>query len=244
MDKGSQPNMWGNYDVRKVDQEAFGRYECERRIREIREVIGSPDAEEQIILSRIGMREGLVDVLDLQLSLKFSRSFGGNYRHSKDVATAKLFDSHETVSGDNGGFAMEYHTSVVALDLFDENAENMKKVADVLLFRLSASMPGEPKPKTTAENMVWGSDCAFGALITDSGIKWFKLGVTGGEIVEGEVRREDITEESGEKVAMRIIRNQRPGNEIQFIDPHESSDLASELNEELDKFIASRRPSQ
>lgn len=241
MDKSRQPNMWSYHDIPSVDQEALERSELQSRIREIKDIVSNPDAEEKVYIDRLSDRDSFVDSLDLTLGLKTGYSLGGDYKKLEYVTTAKVFDPHEVISNDSNGLAMKYYTSVVAFDLFNEDTAGTTKAADVLLFRLSASMPGESKPETAVKDMVWGRGCAFGALITDSNIQWFRLGMKGDKIVKGEVRREDITEESGEKVAMRFVQNQKPRGEIQFIDPRDNAALVPELNEELDKFITSRQ---
>lgn len=242
MDKSRQPNMWSYHDIPSVDQEALERSERQSRIREIKDIVSNPDTEEKVDINKLDGRDSFVGCLDSKLVLKTRYSLGGDYKTFKYVTTAKVFDSHETTPNADKGFTMEYHTSVAAFDLFSKDTEYTTKAADLLLFRLSASMPGEPEPKIAVEDTAWGRDCAFGALITDGNIQWFRLGMTGDKIVEGEVRREDITEESGEKVAMRLVRNREPERKIEFIDSRDNAALTSELNEELDKFIASRQP--
>ncbi len=240
MDKSRQPNMWSYHDIPSVDQEAFGRSERQSRIREIKDIVSNPDAEAKVDIERLSGRGSFVDSLDSTLRLKTGYSLG-DFTKLKGVVTAKVFDPHETTSSYDNGLTMWYLTSVVAFDLFSKDTEDTTKAADLLLFRLLASIPGDPKPEIAVEDTAWGRDCVFGALITDSNIQWFRLGMTGGEIVEGEVRREDITEESGEKVAVRLVRNQKPERKIEFIDSRDNAALISELNEELDKFIASRQ---
>ncbi len=173
MDKSRQPNMWSYHDIPSVDQEALERSERQSRIREIKDIVSNPDAEEKVDIKRLGDRDSFMDSLDLTLSLKAECSLG-NFRKFNDVAATKVFDPHDIICSDDNGFTMEHYTSVVTFDLFRKNraANDTTKVADLLLFRLLASMPGEPEPKIAVEDMAWGRDCAFGALITDSNIQW------------------------------------------------------------------------
>ena len=256
MNKESQPEMWGHYDVSGVEKDAVRRDKLSSSIEAIQKIVDSPDAEEQV-KARLLLGKNIVNELDLAIRRTGNgSSLVGDLVFGKELITVKIFNPHETVSASEGESSlagMNYHTYVMAFDLFgsdaefrDENTEeDPPKTGSFLAFRLMASMPGEPCPGVTVRGLSWGGDCSFGALITDNSIQWFNLVVEGDETVESEVRRNDVTEESGEKVEMRFVRKQEPSKKLQFIDPNDEKKLGLllDLDKELDKFIASRRSS-
>lgn len=73
----------------------------------------------------------------------------------------------------------------------------------------------------------------------DNSITYFKFARAGGDVVRAEVRRKDPTEESGQSVEMQVVEPGKARRAIQKLSS--SSKEAIELDQEMEKFIASRR---
>lgn len=239
MDKGRQPTLWNNHNLDILANEAFRRGEEKRKIQVVSEILDQPDGYEesnintlinQDSLSRLG---GMLSVsLDLELSPKFIGS---------SPISAKLFKPHESVVDSSNIIPVEVGTSVVAFDVYEDVhiGKDGARAGSVLLFKLSANLIDEPAPDMTAKDLAWGENCSYGAFVDDSSITYFEFARAGGDVVRAEVRRKDSTEESGQSVEMQVVEPRGEWCEIQKISS--SSKEAIELDQEMEKFIASRR---
>lgn len=136
---------------------------------------------------------------------------------------------------------VEVGTSVVAFDVYKDVhiGKDGARAGSVLLFKLSANLIDEPAPDMTAKDLAWGENCSYGAFVDDSSITYFEFARAGGDVVRAEVRRKDPTEESGQSVEMQVVEPRGEWYKIQKISS--SSKEAIELDQEMEKFIASRR---
>lgn len=234
MDKGRQPTLWSNHNLNSLADEAFRRTEEKRRARAIGEILDQPDGYEDNEIDSIVRKDSLSD-LDRTLGLAFNIGLSPN--SFKYTTSAKLFNPHESVVDSSNAILVEVHTSVVAFDVYKD--VHFRRAGSVLLFKLSANLIDEPAPDMTAKDLAWGENCSYGAFVDDSSITYFEFARAGGDVVRAEVRRKDSTEESGQSVEMQVVEPRGEWCEIQKISS--SSKEAIELDQEMEKFIASRR---
>lgn len=239
MDKGRQPTLWNNHNLNSLADEAFRRTEEKRRARAIGEILDQPDGYEDNEIDSIVRKDSLSD-LDRMLGLAFdigiSPKFLSNY-----IISAKLFKPHESIVDSSNIIPVEVGTSVVAFDVYEDVhiGKDGARAGSVLLFKLSANLIDEPAPDMTAKDLAWGENCSYGAFVDDSSITYFEFARAGGDVVRAEVRRKDPTEESGQSVEMQVVEPRGEWYKIQKISS--SSKEAIELDQEMEKFIASRR---
>ena len=239
MDKGRQPTLWSNHNLNSLADEAFRRTEEKRRARAIGEILDQPDGYEDNEIDSIVRKDSLSD-LDRMLGLAFdigiSPKFLSNY-----IISAKLFKPHESIVDSSNIIPVEVGTSVVAFDVYEDVhiGKDGARAGSVLLFKLSANLIDEPAPDMTAKDLAWGENCSYGAFVDDSSITYFEFARAGGDVVRAEVRRKDPTEESGQSVEMQVVEPRGEWYKIQKISS--SSKEAIELDQEMEKFIASRR---
>lgn len=239
MDKGRQPTLWNNHNLDILANEAFRRTEEKRRARAIGEILDQPDGYEDNEIDSIVRKDSLSD-LDRMLGLAFdigiSPKFLSNY-----IISAKLFKPHESIVDSSNIIPVEVGTSVVAFDVYEDVhiGKDGARAGSVLLFKLSANLIDEPAPDMTAKDLAWGENCSYGAFVDDSSITYFEFARAGGDVVRAEVRRKDPTEESGQSVEMQVVEPRGEWYKIQKISS--SSKEAIELDQEMEKFIASRR---
>lgn len=239
MDKGRQPTLWNNHNLNSLADEAFRRTEEKRRARAIGEILDQPDGYEDNEIDSIVRKDSLSD-LDRMLGLAFdigiSPKFLSNY-----IISAKLFKPHESIVDSSNIIPVEVGTSVVAFDVYEDVhiGKDGARAGSVLLFKLSANLIDESAPDMTAKDLAWGENCSYGAFVDDSSITYFEFARAGGDVVRAEVRRKDPTEESGQSVEMQVVEPRGEWYKIQKISS--SSKEAIELDQEMEKFIASRR---
>lgn len=238
MDKGRQPTLWSNHNLNSLADEAFRRTEEKRRARAIGEILDQPDGHEDNEIDSIVRKDSLSD-LDRMLGLAFNIGLSPN--SFKYTTSAKLFNPHESVVDSSNAIPVEVHTSVVAFDVYEDVhiGKDGARAGSVLLFKLSANLIDEPAPDMTAKDLAWGENCSYGAFVDDSSITYFEFARAGGDVVRAEVRRKDPTEESGQSVEMQVVEPRGEWYRIQKISS--SSKEAIELDQEMEKFIASRR---
>ena len=239
MDKGRQPTLWNNHNLDSLADEAFRRSEEKRKIQVISEILDQPDGYEDNKIDSIGRKDPLSD-LSRMLGLAFNIGLSPKSL-SKYTTSAKLFNPHESVVDSSNAIPVEVHTSVVAFDVYKDVhfRKDGVRAGSVLLFKLSANLIDEPAPDMTAKDLAWGENCSYGAFVDDSSITYFEFARAGGDVVRAEVRRKDSTEESGQSVEMQVVEPRGEWCEIQKISS--SSKEAIELDQEMEKFIASRR---
>lgn len=239
MDKGRQPTLWNNHNLDILANEAFRRGEEKRKIQIVSEILDQPDDYEESNIDTMLGKDSLSrfgSMLNSSLNLRLSPEF-----ISSKPISAKLFKPHESVVDSSNIIPVEVSTSAVAFDVYKDVhfRKDGVKAGSVLLFKLSANLIDEPAPDMTAKDLAWGENCSYGAFVDDSSITYFEFARAGGDVVRAEVRRKDSTEESGQSVEMQVVEPRGEWYEIQKISS--SSKEAIELDQEMEKFIASRR---
>ena len=235
MDNGKQPTIWAAHNFNRLTEEAFRRNEEKERVQVVGEILDYPDhCEESNInvfsgnaLSRLS--NALREALDVRLS-----------PGACGTVSVKLFNPHERVVDNSLVVPMEVNTSVVALDAYGPGSVGRDgvRVGSVLLFKLSTNLIDEPVPDMTAKDLAWGENCVFGDFVDSDAINYFEIGQTSGDVVQSELRRNDPTEESGQSVEMQVVQ---PGQDQLIVQNlASSSDEAFQLEQELEKFMASR----
>lgn len=235
MDKERQPNIWGGHNLNRLAEEAFRRNEEKERVQVVGEILDYPDHCEE---SNINVLSGnalsrLSNALREALDVRLSPGACG-------TVSVKLFNPHERVVDNSLVVPMEVNTSVVALDAYGPGSvgRDGAKVGSILLFKLSANLINESVPDMTAKDLAWGENCVFGAFVDSDAINYFEIAQTSGDVVQSELRRKDPTEESGQSVEMQVVK---PGQDQLIVQNlASSSDEAFELEQELEKFMASR----
>ncbi len=235
MDKGRQPNIWGRYNLNQLAEEAFRRNKEKERAQVVGEILDRPDRNEE---NTIGF---LSDNALSRLSWVLGRVFEVNLASGAcDTVKVKLFNPHERVVDNSLVVPMEVNTSVVALDAYGPGSvgRDGSKVGSILLFKVAGNLIKEPAPGITAKDLAWGENCVFGAFVDSDAINYFEIAQTSGDVVQSELRRKDPTEESGQSVEAQVVT---PGQDRLIVNElSSSSNEALELEQELDKFIASR----
>ena len=238
MDEGKQPNIWGRHNLNRLTGEAFRRNEEKKKAQAVGKILDQPDGCEESNIDAINRRNPLSH-LSIALDKVFEAGLSPRYLGTGSV-DAKLFNPHECVDDDSLGLPIEVSTSVVAFDAYGPASlrEDGVKVGSILLFKLSANLTGESAPDMTAKDLAWGENCTYGAFVDGGTINYFEIAQTSGDVVQSELRRKDSTEENGQSVEMQVVK---PGKDRLIVQKlSSSSDEAFELEQELDKFIASR----
>lgn len=238
MDKGKQPNIWGRHNLNRLAGEAFRRNEEKEKAQAVGKILDQPDGCEESNIDAINRRNPLSH-LSVALDKVFEAGLSPRYLGTGSV-DAKLFNPHECVDDDSLGLPIEVSTSVVAFDAYGPASlrEDGVKAGSILLFKLSANLTGESAPDMTAKDLAWGENCTYGAFVDGGTINYFEIAQTSGDVVQSELRRKDSTEENGQSVEMQVVK---PGKDRLIVQKlSSSSDEAFELEQELDKFIASR----
>lgn len=167
----------------------------------ITEILKQPDNNEEVNMGRA--LTSLSKGLDNTFGVGLSGICGG------DSVKAKLFRPHKCVLGSYYGMPVELNTSVTAFDAYTSGEPRGKKTGSVMLFKLSANLPGESAPSSTARDLEWGVNCIQGAFVTGDKINYFEIAQTSGDdivVVElhpfGE-RALNLSQELGKFIASR-----------------------------------------
>ena len=160
-----------------------------------------PDTNEEVNMGRA--------LTSLSKGLENAFGVGLSGICSGDSAKAKLFRPHECILGSYYGMPVELNTSVVAFDAHPSGEPRGKEAGSVILFKLSANLPGESAPSSTARDLEWGVNCIQGAFVTGDKINYFEIAQTSGDdivVVElhpfGE-RALNLSQELGKFIASR-----------------------------------------
>lgn len=212
MDKGKQPTIWGKHNFNLLTEEAFRRNKEKEKAQVVGEILDHPD----------GCEEGNINTLSDNALSRLSNALRGAFEvclspSSCDTVSVKLFNPHERVDDNSLGLPMEVSTSVVALDAYGPGSVGRDglKVGSILLFKVAGNLIEESAPDITAKDLA-----------------------TSGDVVQSELRRKDPTEENGQSVEMQVVM---PGKDRLIVQElPSSSDKALQLEQELDKFMASR----
>lgn len=236
MDSGRQPTIWRNHDLSGIAGEAFRRNVEREKAQAVNEILTNPDdtEERRICINNdkelYTLSRALVTAFGPRLT---SLNYGGK-------VDAKLFRPHDNVVDSSQAIDIDVHTSVVAFDTYTgDPKDKSEKTGSVILFKLSANLIGEPTPDMTANDLIFGNNCTYGALVDDDTIKYFKITYKNGDRVESELCRKDPTEESGQSVDAQIIK--RGDTRLVTEELSHSSNEALELDQEFEKFIKSRQ---
>lgn len=211
MDKGRQPTLWNNHNLNSLADEAFRRTEEKRRARAIGEILDQPDGYEDNEIDSIVRKDSLSD-LDRMLGLAFNIGISPKSL-SKYTTSAKLFNPHESVVDSSNAIPVEVHTSVVAFDVYESTTSNRKNGAKVGSILL---------PKLSA-NLI--DEPAPDMTAKD--LIWRKDCTYAAFVHDDTITYLEVVEKGREHFSIQKISS--------------SSKEAIELDQEMEKFIASRR---
>ena len=211
MDKGRQPTLWNNHNLDSLADEAFRRSEEKRRARAIGEILDQPDGYEDNEIDSIVRKDSLSD-LDRMLGLAFNIGISPKSL-SKYTTSAKLFNPHESVVDSSNAIPVEVHTSVVAFDVYESTTSNRKNGAKVGSILL---------PKLSA-NLI--DEPAPDMTAKD--LIWRKNCTYAALVHDDTITYLEVVEKGRENFSIRKLSS--------------SSNEAIELDQEMEKFIASRQ---
>lgn len=211
MDKGRQPTLWNNHNLNSLADEAFRRTEEKRRARAIGEILDQPDDYEDNEIDAVGRKDSLSD-LDRILGLAFDIGISPKFL-SNYIISAKLFNPHESVVDSSNAIPMEVHTSVVAFDIYEKATSTRETGAKVGSILLS---------KLSA-NLI--DEPAPDMTAKD--LVWRKNCTYAALVHDDTITYLEVVEKGRENFSIRKLSS--------------SSNEAIELDQEMEKFIASRR---
>ena len=211
MDKGRQPTLWSNHNLNSLADEAFRRTEEKRRARAIGEILDQPDGYEDNKIDAIGRKDPLSD-LDRMLGLAFDIGISPKFL-SNYIISAKLFKPHESIVDSSNAIPAEVHTSVVAFDIYEKATSARETGAKVGSILLS---------KLSA-NLI--DEPAPDMTAKD--LVWRKNCTYAALVHDDTITYLEVVEKGRENFSIRKLSS--------------SSNEAIELDQEMEKFIASRR---
>lgn len=211
MDEGRQPTLWSNHNLDSLANEAFRRGEEKRKIQVVSEILDQPDGYEDNEIDSIVRKDSLSD-LDRMLGLAFNIGISPKSL-SKYTTSAKLFNPHESVVDSSNAIPVEVHTSVVAFDVYESTTSNRKNGAKVGSILL---------PKLSA-NLI--DEPAPDMTAKD--LIWRKNCTYAALVHDDTITYLEVVEKGRENFSIRKLSS--------------SSNEAIELDQEMEKFIASRR---
>lgn len=211
MDKGRQPTLWNNHNLNSLANEAFRRSEEKRKIQVVSEILNQPDGYEDNEIDAVGRKDPLSD-LDRMLGLAFDIGISPKFLSSY-IISAKLFNPHESVVDSSNAIPMEVHTSVVAFDIYEKATSTRETGAKVGSILLS---------KLSA-NLI--DEPAPDMTAKD--LVWRKNCTYAALVHDDTITYLEVVEKGRENFSIRKLSS--------------SSNEAIELDQEMEKFIASRR---
>lgn len=211
MDKGRQPTLWSNHNLDSLANEAFRRSEEKRKIQVVSEILNQPDGYEDNEIDAVGRKDTLSD-LDRMLGLAFDIGISPKFLSSY-IISAKLFNPHESVVDSSNAIPMEVHTSVVAFDIYEKATSTRETGAKVGSILLS---------KLSA-NLI--DEPAPDMTAKD--LVWRKNCTYAALVHDDTITYLEVVEKGRENFSIRKLSS--------------SSNEAIELDQEMEKFIASRR---
>lgn len=211
MDKGRQPTLWNNHNLDILANEAFRRGEEKRKIQVVSEILNQPDGYEDNEIDAVGRKDTLSD-LDRMLGLAFDIGISPKFLSSY-IISAKLFNPHESVVDSSNAIPMEVHTSVVAFDIYEKATSTRETGAKVGSILLS---------KLSA-NLI--DEPAPDMTAKD--LVWRKNCTYAALVHDDTITYLEVVEKGRENFSIRKLSS--------------SSNEAIELDQEMEKFIASRR---
>ena len=211
MDKGRQPTLWSNHNLDSLANEAFRRSEEKRKIQVVSEILNQPDGYEDNEIDAVGRKDTLSD-LDRMLGLAFDIGISPKFLSSY-IISAKLFNPHESVVDSSNAIPMEVHTSVVAFDIYEKATSTRETGVKVGSILLS---------KLSA-NLI--DEPAPDMTAKD--LVWRKNCTYAALVHDDTITYLEVVEKGRENFSIRKLSS--------------SSNEAIELDQEMEKFIASRR---
>ena len=211
MDKGRQPTLWSNHNLNSLADEAFRRTEEKRRARAIGDILDQPDGHEDNEIDSIVRKDSLSD-LDRMLGLAFDIGISPKFL-SNYIISAKLFKPHESIVDSSNAIPAEVHTSVVAFDIYEKATSARETGAKVGSILLS---------KLSA-NLI--DEPAPDMTAKD--LVWRKNCTYAALVHDDTITYLEVVEKGRENFSIRKLSS--------------SSNEAIELDQEMEKFIASRR---
>lgn len=211
MDKGRQPTLWSNHNLDILVNEAFRRGEEKRKIQVVSEILDQPDGYEDNEIDAVGRKDSLSD-LDRMLGLAFDIGISPKFL-SNYIISAKLFNPHESVVDSSNAIPAEVHTSVVAFDIYEKATSPRETGAKVGSILL---------PKMSA-NLI--DEPAPDMTAKD--LVWRKNCTYAALVHDDTITYLEVVEKGRENFSIRKLSS--------------SSNEAIELDQEMEKFIASRR---
>ena len=191
--------------------EAFRRSEEKRKIQVVSEILNQPDGYEDNEIDAVGRKDTLSD-LDRMLGLAFDIGISPKFLSSY-IISAKLFNPHESVVDSSNAIPMEVHTSVVAFDIYEKATSTRETGAKVGSILLS---------KLSA-NLI--DEPAPDMTAKD--LVWRKNCTYAALVHDDTITYLEVVEKGRENFSIRKLSS--------------SSNEAIELDQEMEKFIASRR---
>lgn len=211
MDKGRQPTLWNNHNLDILANEAFRRGEEKRKIQIVSEILDQPDGYEDNEIDSIVRKDSLSD-LDRMLGLAFDIGISPKFL-SNYIISAKLFKPHESIVDSSNAIPAEVHTSVVAFDIYEKATSARETGAKVGSILLS---------KLSA-NLI--DEPAPDMTAKD--LVWRKNCTYAALVHDDTITYLEVVEKGRENFSIRKLSS--------------SSNEAIELDQEMEKFIASRR---
>ena len=211
MDKGRQPTLWSNHNLDILVNEAFRRGEEKRKIQVVSEILDQPDDYEDNEIDAVGRKDTLSD-LDRMLGLAFDIGISPKFLSSY-IISAKLFNPHESVVDSSNTIPAEVHTSVVAFDIYEKATSTRETGAKVGSILL---------PKMSA-NLI--DEPAPDMTAKD--LVWRKNCTYAALVHDDTITYLEVVEKGRENFSIRKLSS--------------SSNEAIELDQEMEKFIASRQ---
>ena len=211
MDKGRQPTLWNNHNLDILVNEAFRRGEEKRKIQIVSEILDQPDGYEESNINTLINQDSL-SRLGGMLSVSLDLELSPKFIGSSPIS-AKLFNPHESVVDSSNAIPAEVHTSVVAFDIYEKATSARETGAKVGSILL---------PKMSA-NLI--DEPAPDMTAKD--LVWRKNCTYAALVHDDTITYLEVVEKGRENFSIRKLSS--------------SSNEAIELDQEMEKFIASRR---
>lgn len=211
MDKGRQPTLWNNHNLNSLADEAFRRGEEKRKIQAISEILDQPDGYEESNINTMLGKDSL-SRFGSMLDNSLNLRLSPDFRGNYPIR-ANLFKPHESVVDSSNAIPVEVHTSVVAFDVYESTTSNRKNGAKVGSILL---------PKLSA-NLI--DEPAPDMTAKD--LIWRKNCTYAALAHDDTITYLEVVEKGREFFSIRKLSS--------------SSNEAIELDQEMEKFIASRR---
>ena len=211
MDKGRQPTLWSNHNLDSLANEAFRRGEEKRKIQIVSEILDQPDGYEESSINTLVNQDSL-SRLGSMLSASLDLELYPRLL-GRGPISAKLFKPHENIVDSSNIIPVEVSTSAVAFDVYEKATSPRETGAKVGSILL---------PKMSA-NLI--DEPAPDMTAKD--LVWRKNCTYAALVRDDTITYLEVVEKGRENFSIRKLSS--------------SSNEAIELDQEMEKFIASRR---